>query len=69
MGAEIDQPILFKVNSTNGFSSIYLFETFIISNAPINMTDMVCIYTCDDYYVYEIKSSGKHTKMAARIVD
>ncbi len=66
MGAAIDQPILFEVSGATGFSSIYLFETFIISNAPINMAN---IYTCDDYYIYEIRSSGKHTKAAAHIVD
>jgi hypothetical protein len=72
MGADIDRPILFNISSATEFLSIYLFETFIISNEPINITDtfeLLCIYTCADYYIYEIKSSGKHTKAAARIAD
>lgn len=72
MGAEIDRPILFNVSSATEFLSIYLFETFIISNEPINMTnafELLCINTCADYYIYEIKSSGKHTKAAAHNTD
>jgi hypothetical protein len=69
-----DDPILFEVNSHKLAYPIYMFKNFILTEVPINdmgNTNYVinCAYKRNNYHIFEIKSSGKHTKMAARLDD
>ncbi len=69
-----DNPILFEVNSHKLAYPIYMFKNFIVTEVPIDdmgHTNYVisCAYKCPSYYIFEIKSSGKHTKTAARLED
>jgi hypothetical protein len=69
-----DNPILFEVNSHKEAFPIYMFRNFILTEVPIDdmgHTNYIIkrTFISATHHIYEIKSGGKHTKMAARLDD